>query len=151
MTKLIRIIILLAITLNTTNSSGLNRETNLLEIAEAAPFTIEIVGQGKPILYLPGFATPGSIWKETVESLNLERKSYLFSYAGFNGNEPIEMPWYSNIKNGIIDYIKDNKMSDIIIVGHSMGGNLAVDIATELPNKVSKIIIVEALPCMREE
>jgi len=150
MTKLIRIIILLAITISTTNSFGLNRGTNLLETAETKPFTIETVGQGKPILYLPGFATSGSIWKETVENLNLGRKSYLFSYAGFNGNEPIEMPWYSNIKNSIIKYIKDNNMSDIIIVGHSMGGNLAVDIASELPNKVSKIIIIEALPCMRE-
>jgi pimeloyl-ACP methyl ester carboxylesterase len=31
-----------------------------------------------------------------------------------------------------------------------MGGNLAIDIASELPNGVSEIVIVEALPCMRE-
>ena len=60
------------------------------------------------------------------------------------------MPWYSNIKNALVEYIKENNMNNIIIVGHSMGGNLAVDIAAELNNKVSKIIIVEALPCMRE-
>ena len=150
MTKLIRIIILLAISISTTNSFGLSKATNLLETKEPKPFIVETVGLGKPVLYLPGFATPGSIWKETVENLNLERKSYLFSYAGFNGIAPIETPWYSNIKNAIIEYIKVNNMSDIIIIGHSMGGNLAVDIASELPNKVSKIIIVEALPCMRE-
>lgn len=150
MTKSIIIIILLAITISTTDSYGLNRETNLPEKIEPTPFTIETVGQGKPILYLPGFTTPGSIWKETIESLDLERKSYLFSYAGFNGNKPIGMPWYSSIKNAIIEYIKDKNMSDIIIIGHSMGGNLAVDIASELPNKVTKIIIAEALPCMRE-
>lgn len=150
MKSLIRIIILCIITTSSTNSFGFNCGTNLLETAEAKPFTIETMGQGKPVLYLPGFATPGSIWKETVENLNLERKSYLFSYAGFNGLEPIEMPWYATIKNAIIEYITENNMSNIIIVGHSMGGNLAVDIASELPNKVSKIVIVEALPCMRE-
>jgi pimeloyl-ACP methyl ester carboxylesterase len=150
MTKIIRITILLAIIMSTTNSFGLNRATNLIETTEHTPFTLETVGRGKPILYLPGFATPGSMWEETIESLNLQRKSYLFSYAGFNGNAPIKMPWYLNIKNSIIEYIKDNEMSDIIIIGHSMGGNLAVDIASALPSKVSKIIIVEALPCMRE-
>lgn len=150
MTKSIKIIILLVITITTTNSFGLKRVANLPEITKPKPFTIETVGQGKPIFYFPGFTTPGSIWKNTVEELNLERKSYLFSYAGFNGNDPIEMPWYSTIKNSIIKYIKENNMSDIIIIGHSMGGNLAVDIASELPNKVSKIIIVDALPCMRE-
>jgi pimeloyl-ACP methyl ester carboxylesterase len=150
MTQLIRITILLAISISTTNGFGLNEGTNLPDTTSLEPFTLETIGKGKPILYLPGFATPGSIWKETVESSNLERKSYLFSYAGFNGNDPIQMPWYSTIKNSIIEYVKDNKMSDIVIVGHSMGGNLAVDIASALPNKVSKIIIVESLPCMRE-
>ncbi|TYC09130.1 alpha/beta hydrolase [Bizionia gelidisalsuginis] len=150
MLKLIRITILLAITISTTNSFGLNRATDLIETTDPKPFTVETVGQGKPVLYLPGFATPGSIWKETVESLSLQRKSYLFSYAGFNGNAPIKMPWYLSVKNAIINYIKDNDMTDIIIIGHSMGGNLAVEIASALPSKISKIIIVEALPCMRE-
>lgn len=147
MSKLIGIITLLAITIN---SFGLNRGENLNETEDPKPFTIETLGQGKPILFLPGFTTPGSIWKETIENLTLERKSYLVSYAGFNGNKPIEMPWYSSIKNSIIAYIKENNMSDIIIIGHSMGGNLAIAIASELPNNVSKIIIIEALPCMRE-
>jgi pimeloyl-ACP methyl ester carboxylesterase len=132
------------------NCYASKNEISKIKSKPSEPIIIETIGQGKPILFLPGFTTPGSIWKETVENLTLERKSYLVSYAGFNGNEPIEMPWYSSIKNSIIEYIKLNNLSDIIIIGHSMGGNLAVDIASELPDNVSKIIIVEALPCMRE-
>lgn len=152
MKPLIRItlLFLFAITMSTGNSFGFNKEITPLKETAISPIVIETVGQGKPILFLPGFATPGSIWKETVANLHIERKSYFFSYAGFNGNDPIEMPWYSNIKKAIITYITDNNLQDILIIGHSMGGNLAVDIAAELPNKVSKIILVEALPCMRE-
>lgn len=150
MTKLIKTITLFAIIISTINSFGLNSGKNLLKTGEPKPFTIETVGHGKPILFLPGFTAPGSIWKETITNLNLKRKSYLVSYAGFNGNKPIEMPWYASIKNALAEFIKDNNLSNIIIVGHSMGGNLAVDLASELPNYVSKIIIVEALPCMRE-
>ncbi|WP_051210005.1 alpha/beta fold hydrolase [Gelidibacter mesophilus] len=111
---------------------------------------METIGQGKPILFLPGFTASGSVWKETVANLSIDRKSYLFSYAGFNGNEPIEMPWYETIKNGFVDYITQNNLTDIIVVGHSMGGNLAVDIASELPNRVSKLVIVDALPFMKD-
>lgn len=114
------------------------------------PFKVETIGQGNPILFLPGFTASGSVWKETVANLAIDRKSYLFSYAGFNGNEPIEMPWYDTIKKGLIDYINQNDLSDIIVIGHSMGGNLAVDIASELPDRVSKIIIVDALPFMKD-
>jgi len=151
MNKLITSIAILGvILLSTTSSFGLNDEINTSGLEKPIPFTVDIMGQGKPILYLPGFATPGSIWKETVENITLKRKSYLISYAGFNGNEPIEMPWYDSIKSSLIKYIQDNNLKDIIIIGHSMGGNLAVDIASELPGRTSKIIIVEALPCMRE-
>lgn len=114
------------------------------------PIKIETLGKGKAIFYLPGFTVPGSIWKETIEKINLDRKSYLVSYAGFNGNKPIKMPWYKSIKVSIVAYIKENNLSDIIIIGHSMGGNLALDIAYELPDKVSKIVLVESLPCIRE-
>lgn len=146
--KSIKVAILLTIALSAASLFGANSSTNLPETSAPTAFTIETIGQGKPILYFPGFTTPGSIWEETVENLNIEGKSYLFSYAGFNGNEPIEMPWYSTIKNSIVKYITDQNLSDIIIVGHSMGGNLAVEIAAELPDRVSKIVIVEALPCM---
>lgn len=141
---------LFAVIISTTNSFGINQEIKSLKNTEPNPISIETIGQGKPILFLPGFATPGSIWKETAENLNLEGKSYFFSYAGFNGNTPIAMPWYAAIKKAIIEYIADNNMQDVLIIGHSMGGNLAVDIAAELPDTISKIIIVEALPCMRE-
>ena len=110
----------------------------------------EIIGKGNPILFLPGFTTPGSIWEETVNNLNTESECHLFSYAGFNGNNPIEMPWYNTIKKELILYIKNNDLTDIRIVGHSMGGNLAIDIAAELPDRIQKLILVDAIPCMRE-
>jgi len=150
MTKLIKIIVLFIICLNCTTSFALQTTNTKTEATSPTPFTVEITGEGQPILYLPGFATPGDIWTETVTHVNLDRKSYLFSYAGFNGNPPIEMPWYATIKTAIIDYIKANSMSDVIIMGHSMGGNLAIDIAAALPNTISKIIIVDALACMRD-
>ena len=111
---------------------------------------VEVIGKGKPVLFLPGFTNPGSIWKETIKNLEQTRESHLISYAGFNGMEPIEMPWYTTIKKELIKYVKEKKLPSIEIIGHSMGGALAMDIAAELPNTVSKIILVDALPCMRE-
>lgn len=111
---------------------------------------VEKSGVGKPVIFLPGFTTPGSVWKETVNHLNSKRESHLVSYAGFNGISPIEMPWYETIKRELLSYIEQNKLSSISIIGHSMGGNLAVDLAAAIPDKVDRIVIVDAIPCMRE-
>ena len=150
MLKSLKLIILFVVTTSILSCSSTRTTVNQSKNSDPKAFRVETIGKGKPILYFPGFTVPGSIWKETIENTNFKGKSYLFSYAGFNGNEPIEMPWYGNVKKSIIKYIKDNNLNDLVIIGHSMGGNLAVDIASELPNRVSKIVIVEALPCLRE-
>lgn len=111
---------------------------------------IEKIGKGSPILFLPGFITPGSVWDETVKNLKDKHETHLVSYAGFNGNTPIPMPWYTTIKKELLDYITTNQLSHITLVGHSMGGNLAVDLASEITSQVDRVIIVDALACMRE-
>ena len=107
-------------------------------------------GKGTPVLFLPGFTSPGSVWKETMTNLKGNYQSHFISYAGFNGIAPIRMPWYETIKKEMIDYIQSEKLTGLIIIGHSMGGTLAIDIAAELPSQVKTLVLVDALPCMRE-
>ncbi len=119
--------------------------------AQAQPaIKVDKSGKGAPILFLLGFMTPGSVWTETAKNLNEKYETHFISYAGFNGNAPIAMPWYATIKKELIDYVKTNHLKNLKLIGHSIGGNLAVDLAAELGDIVDKIIIVDALACMRE-
>ncbi|MDH7444349.1 alpha/beta fold hydrolase [Aquimarina sp. 2201CG14-23] len=121
-----------------------------LSFGQAPAITIEVSGNGNPILFLPGFTNPGSIWNDTVAHLENEHQNHLISYAGFDSNEPIEMPWYDTIKKELISYIKEKELTNVIIIGHSMGGNLAIDIAAAIPNTIKSLVIVDSIPCMRE-
>jgi pimeloyl-ACP methyl ester carboxylesterase len=118
--------------------------------SQASAIRVEKIGKGTPILFLPGFTTPGSVWKETINNLNGKYESHLVSYAGFDGLAPVEGPWYESVKTAILTYIKENKLTAINIVGHSMGGNLAVEIAAAIPDKIIRVVLVDSLPCMRE-
>ena len=79
MRKSIRIIIVLIITISvsTASSYATNNQQNRSESKDSSPIHIETIGEGKPILYLPGFTTPGSIWKETNELPRRKRTGYL--------------------------------------------------------------------------
>lgn len=114
------------------------------------PVDITKTGRGNAVLFLPGFTTPGSVWLETVNNLKGKHESHLVSYAGFNGLQPIGTPWYDAIKKALLDYIDAGNLQELTIVGHSMGGTLAIDIAAERPSRISRLILVDALPCMRE-
>ncbi len=111
--------------------------------------SVKTSGSGSPIIYLPGFATPGEVWKETVALLP-NHSAHLVTYAGFGGVAPVEMPWYEKLKTDLISYISANDLSRLTVVGHSMGGNLALDLAAQFPDRIQKVVIVDALACMRE-
>lgn len=107
-------------------------------------------GTGNPVIFLPGFTSPGSVWDETIQNINTKHEYHVVSYAGFNGLASIGTPWYESIRNQLIEYIKQENLENITVIGHSMGGNLAVEIAAGLPDRVKSLMLVESIPCMRE-
>ena len=119
-------------------------------MSQPPAFRMVKTGKGTPVILLPGFATPGSVWNETVANLKGDYQKHIVTYAGFDGVAPIDTPWYSHIKSALIEYIDNEKLTNIVIIGHSMGGTLAADLAAQVPDKVSKLVLVDALPCMRE-
>jgi pimeloyl-ACP methyl ester carboxylesterase len=118
--------------------------------SQSTSIRVSRTGKGDPVLFLPGFTCPGSVWNETIKNMEGKNEAYIISYAGFNGIAPIPMPWYQSIKKELIDYIKKEDLKKIKVIGHSMGGNLATDLAAEMPERFQKVIIVDAIPCMRE-
>jgi pimeloyl-ACP methyl ester carboxylesterase len=122
---------------------------SLLSYAQSSAIKVEVSGKGSPILYLPGFITPGSVWEPTVQAVEGTYESHLVSYAGFGGLPAIGTPWYSQLKDALIAYANEKNLWNLTVVGHSMGGNLAVDLAAAVPERVAKLVLVDALPCMR--
>lgn len=110
---------------------------------------VQKTGSGQPVLFLPGFVTPGSVWHETTDHLEADTENHLVSYAGFNGIEPIDTPWYPNLMEELVAYIEKEDLQNLVIIGHSMGGMLAADLAAQVPDRVDKVVFVDALPCMR--
>ena len=121
-----------------------------LSIKAQTAFEIKISGKGDPVIFLPGFGTPGSVWDETISTLKGNHEYHQLTYAGFNGLAPIDTPWYHQIKIDLFDYVAKNKSSNIKLVGHSMGGNLALELAKKFPQKINRIMLIETLPCIRE-
>ncbi|MEQ9304705.1 MAG: alpha/beta hydrolase, partial [Marinoscillum sp.] len=66
------------------------------------------------------------------------------------GVEEIELPWYGTLADEISAYIQSNNLKNVIVIGHSMGGMLAIDLAAKYPDRITKMIMVDALPCIRE-
>ena len=122
---------------------------NVFGQTKSYPFEVIKTGKGKQaIIFLPGFASSGDVWNETKSNFEKDFTCYTFTMAGFAGVKPQPNPSFTNWEIEIVNYIKANKIEKPIIVGHSMGGGLALAIASDYPELISRIVVVDALPCL---
>lgn len=120
-----------------------------LSFAGDYSFSVAKSGKGtQAIIFIPGFACSGDVWRETVAMLEDNYTCYVLTMPGFAGVLPEEDPSFEKWKCGIIQFIEDEKLKNPILVGHSMGGGLALAIASDVPELPKKLIIVDALPCL---
>ena len=118
---------------------------NVFGQTKSAPFEITKTGKGKQsIIFLPGFASSGDVWNETKSNFEKDFTCYVFTMAGFAGVKPQPNASFLNWETGIANYIKINKIEKPIIVGHSMGGGLALALAADYP-ELKKKHLVEVL------
>jgi pimeloyl-ACP methyl ester carboxylesterase len=61
---------------------------------------------------------------------------------------PEVAPSFSHWEAAIVAYIEQNHIDHPVIIGHSLGGGLALAIAADYPKVPSAIVVVDALPCL---
>ncbi|WP_431243227.1 alpha/beta fold hydrolase [Flavobacterium sp. P21] len=122
---------------------------NVFAQTKSYPFEVLKSGKGKQsIIFIPGFASSGEVWNDTKAVFEKDFTCYTLTMSGFAGVKPQPNPSFENWKNEIANFIKDNKIEKPILIGHSMGGGLALAIAADYPELIGKIVVVDALPCM---
>jgi pimeloyl-ACP methyl ester carboxylesterase len=129
------------------------------DVADADPFAaapdfkpvafhVEVKGQGRPVIFIPGLGCPGTMWDDTIAHLGDAYEAHVLTLAGFAGNEAIDEPLSKAVRRDLTRYIRSHHLRDPIIVGHSMGGFIAYWIASYHPELVGPVIVVDAGPAL---
>jgi pimeloyl-ACP methyl ester carboxylesterase len=114
---------------------------------EPVAFTVEVHGEGRPVILIPGLGCPGAVWDDTVAHLE-GYESHVLTLAGFAGTDAIAEPLSAAVRRDLTRYIRSRKLKAPIIVGHSMGGFIAYWIASYHPELVGPVIVVDAGPAL---
>jgi pimeloyl-ACP methyl ester carboxylesterase len=70
----------------------------------------------------------------------------VLTLPGFAGQPRIAGPLVATMRDAIAAYIVDHKLDHPVIVGHSLGGDLALELASAHPDLIGRLVIVDSLP-----
>ena len=106
-----------------------------------------IEGQGHPLIIVHGFLGMSDNWKSfgslyaaegfQVHMLDLRNHGKSFHSKEFN---------YTVMSNDVLEYCQHYNLSKVSIIGHSMGGKVAMLFATTYPEMVDKLIVADIGP-----
>jgi pimeloyl-ACP methyl ester carboxylesterase len=111
-------------------------------------FSVQVKGSGPDVILIPGLTAGRDVWSSTVASVPGYRY-HLVQVSGFagepaRGNAQGEV--VAPLANEIGRYITANGLHRPALIGHSMGGTLAMMVAALQPDKAGKVMVVDMLP-----
>jgi pimeloyl-ACP methyl ester carboxylesterase len=106
-------------------------------------------GSGPAVILIPGLSSPRAVWDGIVPGLTNHHHVFTVQVNGFGGDDPRAnlTPGILNGMVGEIDaYIVSRRLGAPALVGHSMGGLVAMMLVKAHRSHVGRMMIVDSLP-----
>lgn len=125
-----------------------------LAVAQSAPaftsdrLSVEVVGSGPDVILIPGLASSREVWRPLADRLKATHRVHLVQLAGFAGEPWIhgDGPFVEPEVAEVARYIEVAGMERPAVIGHSMGGLTGLLLAQRHPDRIGRVMIVDALP-----
>jgi len=106
-----------------------------------------ILGQGQAFIILHGFLGMSNNWKTLGKKFSQQGyQVHLIDQRNHGRSFHNDTFNYTVLVQDLKDYCDDHKLDNIILLGHSMGGKVAMLFATLYPEIVSKLIVADISP-----
>ena len=106
----------------------------------------KIEGSGKPLLILHGFLGMSDNWKTLGTQFTTEFQVHILDLRNHGRSLHSEEFNYEIMAQDVYEYCKAHNLENINIIGHSMGGKVAMLLATTYPELVDKLIVADIGP-----
>jgi pimeloyl-ACP methyl ester carboxylesterase len=115
---------------------------------DAGMIHIDRYGSGSQALVLiPGLACGPWVWYETIAKFAPHYIVYAITLPGFDGRAASDRKdLFASFAKDFWAMLADQNIKSPIVIGHSLGGTLAIALAEEHPERLAGIVAVDGLP-----
>ena len=105
-----------------------------------------VLGEGQPLLIIHGLFGMSDNWQSLAKLYADYFEVHLIDQRNHGRSPHADEFSYLHLSNDLHQYIIENELNDVIIIGHSLGGKTAMQFAVSYPELLSKLIIVDISP-----
>ena len=103
----------------------------------------EVYGRGAPVILLHGWLGSWGCWLGTMEALASGHRTYALDFWGFGESdkrrESYSIPDFVSLVDQFMERLG---IQSAPLIGHSMGGTVALSLALRRPQRVTKVAVV---------
>ncbi len=105
----------------------------------------EVFGRGRPVLFLHGWLGSWRYWYPTIEVVSEHFRTYSFDFWGFGDSRRKQtQESIQAYSDQVIRFLDALGIDRVMVVGHSMGGMVALKTALSYPERISRVATVGA-------
>lgn len=109
----------------------------------------EIYGQGEPILFIHGLGSSIQDWENQITYFSAHYQVVVLDLRGHGSSDkPTEPYSVSLFTQDVAQLIQTLKLEKVNVVGHSLGGMIAFQLALDYPKLIHTLTIVNSAPAV---
>ncbi len=117
---------------------------------------VEVRGTGGiPMVLIPGVSSDWTVWEEFLDRHAGRFTMYAVTLAGMSGTPSPRVaidagstPWLDHAVRSVARLIEDEGLERPIVMGHSMGGMIAMRLGIEHPELVGWVVTLDGMPAV---
>ena len=118
------------------------RDTEYLEL-EGSWIRYSVIGGGPPVLLVHGWLSSSRVWEQLAGRLAQRFTVYTLDLSGFGESDKLLSGY--GVRNGsrlLYAFCAHFGLTRTNVVGHDLGGNMAVKLAADHPDVVGRLVLV---------
>lgn len=103
-----------------------------------------VQGSGLPLVLIHGFMDSHQAWRRNVDFWSKSHRVYAIDALGFGSSERVRAPIYTlKLQARVLSELFEAlNIPSAAVIGHSMGGALALQFAYDFPDLVHKLVLI---------
>ncbi|MEO1411702.1 MAG: alpha/beta fold hydrolase [Bacteroidota bacterium] len=119
-------------------------EVHHLELADSLRLAYVDEGAGAyTLLFIHGLGSNLQAWQKNIDVLKANYRCIALDLPGYGkssrGAYPFDMPFFARAVRHFIDHLA---LENVVLVGHSMGGQIAVHTVLNSPERLAKLLLL---------